>query len=512
MFAIHDYILADAGFYINLDESKDRLELVQNQIQQFNIKNLERFSALTDELRQSSCTKSHKAVFKYALDNNLHRIFIAEDDFKIVENAKLGRFGSIQTQEYLDNIYKDISQYDVVMFGCNPKKQIIPINRYLGYNVASTGAWAYIINDRTMKYILDNYNYYKDYMAIDDILPTLNYKGFKTVITIPQIITHTDGIPSTLQPSLGDTYYSGWIDGSWNKHLYEKIPNIIKSKQEFHKHLEENYILEKNLTVLITGHATSNWLYYLRYLLKSLPKELFKCRFIVCYDSFNNDDKFNLSRYFRDIRGDIHPSIEYVNGGLISSLKKGLYTIQTPYFVWLEHDWVFLNNSVDWTKLIRGMNDYSFINSVWFNKDDNNIRGFEICNTKNGNTPFEAENRVVDLDLITTCRWSNNPAIHRTSKMKEWFEAYINNQHVDKVNQRSHNIEEKMIDIYRNDIMNNSWDNIRDKWGTFLYGKIGDAAYVGHTDASGRYGGISRSQPEINGSAYIHNNPLTEND
>jgi GR25 family glycosyltransferase involved in LPS biosynthesis len=512
MFSIYDYELADAGFYINLDESKDRLTLVQNQIQKFKIKNLERFSALTDELRQSACTKSHKGVFQYALSNNLNRVFVAEDDFKIVDNAKLGRFGSIQTQEYLEHIYKDIAEYDVVMFGCNPKKQIIPINSRLGYNVASTGAWAYIINDRAMRYILDNYNYYKDYMAIDDILPTLNYKGFKTVVTIPQIITHADGIPSTLQPSVGDTYYSGWIDGSWDKHMYENIPNKIKSKQEFAEHLEQNYILEKNLTVLITGHATVNWLYYLRYLLKSLPKELFKCRFIVCYDSFSNDDKFNLSRYFRDIRGDIHPSIEYVNGGLISSLKKGLYTIQTPYFIWLEHDWVFLNDSVNWIKLIDTMNNYSFINSIWLNKDDNNIRGFEICNTENGVTPFERETRVSDMDLITTCRWSNNPAIHRTSKMKEWFENYIDNEHVDKVNQRSHNIEEKMIDLYRKDIINHGWLNVKDNWGTYLYGKIGDAAYVGHTDASGRYGGISRSQPEINGSAYIHNNPLTEND
>jgi len=512
MFSIYGYELADAGFYINLDESKHRLTLVQNQIKKFNIKNLKRFSAFTDKWLHASCTQSHKGVFQHALNNNLNRVFVAEDDFELVEAPELGRFGSVQTQKYLEYIHQDIAEYDIVMFGCNPKKQIIPINKCFGYNIASTGAWAYIINDRAMRYILDNYNYYQDRMAIDDILPILNYIGFKTVVTIPQIITHTDGIPSTLQPSIGKTYYSRWISGSWDKHIYNKIPDKAKSKQEFYEYLEQNYKLEKNLTVLITGHDTVNWLYHLRYLLKSLPKELFNCRFIVCYDSFSNNNKFKLNRYFRDIRSNIYPSIEYVNGGLISSLKKGLCTIQTPYFIWLEHDWVFLNNSVNWIKLIDTMNNYSFINSVWFNKDDNNIRGFEICNTEHGSTPFEPETRVSDIDLITTCRWSNNPAIHRTSKMKEWFENYINNEHVDKVNQRSHNIEEKMIDLYRKDIINNGWINVKDNWGTYLYGKIGDCAYVGHTDASGRYGGISRSQPEINGSEYIHKNPLTRND
>lgn len=511
MFSILDYDLADAGFFINLEESQDRLNLVNKQIDNFNIKNLHRFSALKDDLRQYACTKSHRAIFEYAMSNNLENIFVAEDDFSIESSLNIGRFGNIQLEEYLANICDHIKQYDVVMFGCNPKKQIIPINRYLGFNTGSTGAWAYIISQTAMKYILNNYNYYKDYMAIDDILPTLNYKGFKTAITIPQIISHTDGIPSTLQPHVGSTYYSGWIQGSWDKYLYNSIPNSINSIESFYNNLENNYTIEKNITVLITGHSTVNWLYYLRYLLKSLPKELMNCRFIVCYDSFSNDDKFNLSRYFRDIRSNIQPSIEYVDGGLISSLKKALATIQTPYFIWLEHDWVFLNK-INWASLTDAMNRCYLINSVWFNKDDNNIRGFEICNTNNGPTPFEKDNRISDIDLITTCRWSNNPAIHRTTKMKEWFHKYIDNEYVDIINQRSHNIEEKMIDIYRNDILTNGWDSVKDNWGTFLYGKIGDTAYVGHTDASNRYGGISRSQPEINGYEYIQNNPLTEND
>ena len=65
-----------------------------------------------------------------------------------------------------------------------------------------------------------------------------------------------------------------------------------------------------------------------------------------------------------------------------------------------------------------------------------------------------------------------------------------------------------MIPHYRNLIREFGWNNIKDDWGTYLYGNIGDGPFVGHTDASRRYQGHSKSQPEINGEEYINNNPL----
>jgi hypothetical protein len=96
----------------------------------------------------------------------------------------------------------------------------------------------------------------------------------------------------------------------------------------------------------------------------------------------------------------------------------------------------------------------------------------------------------------------------RTSKFKFWFDNYIKNEYIGKTNQSSHNVEETMIPIYRDIISKNNWYDIRDEWGTYLYGKIGDDAYVGHTDASKRYQGHNKSQPEVNGEIYIKNNPI----
>lgn len=514
MFSILSHELSDHGFYINLDHSVERKVFIENQISLFDIKNLSRFPALTDELRQYSCTKSHRAVFEFAISQNMSSVFVAEDDFDIRHDVNIGCFGTINIKEFLGCISSYIKKenFDILMFGCNPRKQIIPINRYLGLNTSSTGAWAYIINQKAMKYILNNYNYSQDYMAIDDILPDLNYKGFKTLTTIPQIMNHRDGVASTLQPSIGPTHYSGWIEGNWNKHLYESISKNILNKEDFYNYLENNYIIENNMTILITGHSTENWLYYLRYLLKSLPKKILNCRFIVCYDNFSNEDQYNLNRYFRDVRSDIQPSIEYVNGGLISSLKKCLPLIQTPYFLWLEHDWVFLKE-IEWQKLINTMNSHSFINAVWFNKDDNNIRGFDICDDIDGSvTAYEVDNRIKEISLITTCRWSNNPVLLKTQKMKDWFEKYITNEYIDILHQGQSNIEESLIPKYRSDIKNYGWNNIKDQWGTYLYGNIGDGPYVAHTDASRRYQNHNKSQPEINGEYYIINNPLSDTD
>lgn len=512
MFSILAKELAQIGFYINLDESIERREFIEKQINEFNIKNLHRFSALTDEVVHYSCTKSHRAVFEYCLANNIDNVFVAEDDFYIQSKIDINNSLSTNLDTVLDSL-NNLHNFDVIMFGCNPKKSLIPIGGNLAINSNSTGAWAYSINSRAMRYILDNYEYTKDYYAIDNILPELNYKGFKTVVTIPQIVSHRDGICSTLQPHIGTTQYSTWINGNWSKYLYSNIPKQLNNYEHLMEYLNQNYLVEKNITVLITGHSVKNWLLYLRYLLHSLPKSLHNCRFVICYDSFSNDDKFNLSRYFRDY--DISdtiiekPHIEYVTGGLISSLKRGLECINTDYFLWLEHDWVFLNDNIDWNNLVKAFANHPFINMVWFNKDDNNMRGFDICDDKHGSvSSYIRENRVDEVSLITTCRWSNNPSLVRTDKMRYWFTKYIMNEYVDKINQASHNIEETLIPIYRADVLGHGWQNIRDNWGTFLYGHIGDDPYVGHTDASGRYQQHNKSQPEINGENYMQKFPL----
>ena len=330
----------------------------------------------------------------------------------------------------------------------------------------------------------------------------MNDKGFVTLCTIPLVINHGVGFVSTLQPR-GPVNYNAWINGNYDKHLYGNYQNDFMIKK-----------VEKEVTIIIAGHFVENYLYYLKYLLHSLPKDLLKCKFLIHYDESTgfdaNTESYNLNRYFRDEMSDINTTVTIGFGGLISTIESTMNQVKTPYFIFLEHDWVFLEKqNINFIKLIDAFNNHNFINAVWFAKDDNEMRGFEISrDIDDKTTPFERENRVSEIDLVTTCRWSNNPVMFRLSKMKEWYYNIIKNEYVGKLNQCQSNIEETMIEHYRKIISENKWDDIRDNWGTFLYGNIGEGPYVGHTDASKRYQGHAKSQPEINGENYIINNPI----
>jgi hypothetical protein len=282
----------------------------------------------------------------------------------------------------------------------------------LAKNYFSTGAWAYLIKKDAYKYILENSNYRRDYIAIDDYLPLLSKKGFVTLTTIPMTINHSIGFESTLQPR-GPVNYSAWISGNYYKFLYGNYKNgdFMES------------IIEKKLTIVITGHFLENHLFYLKYLLHSLPSELLRCRFIVHYDETSTDNVLEINKmsaYFKDNQSDLNVTISSSFGGLISSMEKIIKQVTTPYFLFLEHDWIFIDKfNINFTNLITAFENHNFINSVWFSKDDNSLRGFEIETDVDGVvTPFERETRVSEVDLITTCRWSNNPVIFRLSKIK----------------------------------------------------------------------------------------------
>jgi GR25 family glycosyltransferase involved in LPS biosynthesis len=509
MVKILDIEIAEKGYYINLDESTDRKENVEKQIEKYKIENLERFSALIDPARFLSCTKSHLEIFKQSLEMDVNTLFVLEDDFQIYDECKINQFifDFKKTLSEVMSQLKDI-EWDVVMFGCNPKTYLIPETNLISRNFSSTGSWAYIINKKAYKYIFENSNYFKDYLAIDDWLAILSKKGFNVFTTTPKLISHATGFESTLLPS-GKVNYDAWIEGNYENFLYRFIKNL---------NFVENYSVERNVTIVIVGHFVDNFLYYLRYLLKTIPTDIEKCRFLIIYDTNHGTVEYpkiaELQNYFKNRNKPINYEIKYSNGGLIDSVDIMLKSITTDYFIFLEHDWIFLEKEkINFEGLLNCFNKYKFVNAVWFNKDDNQLKGFEISGTGDGKeTPYGKEERIDDFDLVTTVRWSNNPSMLRTSKYKEWYEKYIYNPGVGVNHQGQYNVEDSMIREYRELLLKTKWEDIRDDWGTFLYGKVGSGPYVGHTDGSRRYQTTIRTMAEDNADEYVKNNPLPNND
>lgn len=510
MLSILDRKIADKGYFINLDKSIDRKERVDQQIKKYKIEGLERFPALTDPMIQFSCTKSHLAIFEKCIEHNIDTVMVFEDDFQIYDDCKFGKH-QIPFSELLDRVLKDLEviEWDVVLFGCNPKTFLIPITDNLAINSKSTGGWAYIIKKRAYEFLLKNLNYKKDYLAIDDYLPLLNNNGFVSLSTIPILVHHGINLESTLQPR-NLVNYDTWIEGNFYNYLYKFVdqPNNIIDK----------YFIEREITIVITGHFVENFLFYLRYLLMTIPQEIEKCRFLIIYDtahdSVDHNKVFDLINYFKNRYKPINYDLRFSKGGLVDSVKLMLSLLKTKYFIFLEHDWIFLNkDKIDFRGLVECMNKYNFVNAVWFNKDDNILRGFEICGDKNGNiTPYERENRIQDFKLTKTIRWSNNPAIFRTSKYQEWFNNYIDNFTIGVNHQGQYNVEDNMISEYRKIISSSDWNEIKDDWGTFLYGDVGEGILVGHTDGSRRYQGSIKTMAEDNANEFMKNNPLPEYD
>lgn len=229
--------IADIGYYINLDSSTDRRINVESQIEKFQISNLHRIPALTDSLIQSSATKSHRQVFELCKEQNIESVLVLEDDFQLYENVFLGQESHTKPLiDYLDDLIDEMNsvEWDVILLGFNGRKPSIPLTRQFSITFRCTGGWAYIIKKRAYEYILENFNYYSDRMAIDDILPALNFSGFRTISTNTQVIHHAIGFVSTLNPQ-GPVDYRQWINGNY----YNSIWRHIKSFESFEHNLDE---------------------------------------------------------------------------------------------------------------------------------------------------------------------------------------------------------------------------------------------------------------------------------
>jgi len=233
-FSILGYELADIGYYINLEESIDRKQNIELQEKKYVIENLNRVEADKDEVRESSATKSHIKVFNLAKQNGHEIIAVFEDDFQIYDNVfiydkSINKPISIYLKELSEHINN--FEWDIILLGYNAKKYSIPQSKHLSTNYKSTGAWGYLIKKRAYEYIIDNFNYNGDRLAIDDIIPHMNYLGFKSLTTNVQVIHHAVGFVSTLDPK-GPVNYDIWIEGNYHESIWGIKPLNINNFDE----------------------------------------------------------------------------------------------------------------------------------------------------------------------------------------------------------------------------------------------------------------------------------------
>ncbi len=198
------------GIYLNLEESGVRKKLLNMELDKLNISDIyERFEAIVfDDYMDSpltpteiGCFKSHIGALKTSLNHNTHT-HILEDDisFSKVFTQVVEHFIKTMDEQSWDifftsftvPIYKPYYQFLL-------KYDIDKINFFDMSNIALTGAYSYIVNNKSKQKIIEKLEEYNYQLPVDLALRDLiNKNHFKTYSLYPFINTH-NYLGSTIQ-------------------------------------------------------------------------------------------------------------------------------------------------------------------------------------------------------------------------------------------------------------------------------------------------------------------------
>ena len=156
--------------------------------------------------------------------------------------------------------------------------------------------------------------------------------------------------------------------------------------------------------------------------------------------------------------------------GIYYSIKNLVENSTTPYYLWFEHDWEFINE-MDLLPFIEVMDKDKNVNYIRFNKRSTVQAG---CDGK----LWEYKNP--NMSLVGTNGWSNNPYFGRKAKMLEWYEKMDKSGEIGSSDDKY----DPTIEVYLQKHLRNDLSHSKEKflknWGVFIYGKKGDSALVQH--------------------------------
>jgi hypothetical protein len=237
--------------------------------------------------------------------------------------------------------------------------------------------------------------------------------------------------------------------------------------------------IESKLTIVTTTHlipsAPSVWI--LRKTIRSLRNSMpvSGCEHRIYYDAPAALDARhygyleNLTKLSNELGLTL---IVRPGSGLKANYLHAVDTVQTPYMLFLEHDWIY-RRKVDLPRLINIFDNKPFVNYVKFNKNANDSR-------VRWDHFVEPEDRIEELPLTRTSCWSNNPHVVRLSKWRESWKAVVG-EHEEK---GAAGIEEKLYWAYGKGIFTDGFRETHAHWGCMIYGAESDQAMLHHINGS----------------------------
>lgn len=205
-----------------------------------------------------------------------------------------------------------------------------------------------------------------------------------------------------------------------------------------------------------------------------------ECKHLLYIDSKRKDKVYK--QYIQNILNltkDRFPNISLIdspNSGLKFNYWHAINTINTPYMLFIEHDWDILH-PVDTKKVLEVFNKYNFVNLVKLPKRANMIE-MDVA-SRIQDYIVEPEPRIKELDLTKTSSFATNPHIIRVSKFLNEWKYHLNYPGSD-----PNSIELPLFHKFRDEIKTFGFEEVHNKWGCYNYGPPSGLQYLKHLDAS----------------------------
>lgn len=205
----------------------------------------------------------------------------------------------------------------------------------------------------------------------------------------------------------------------------------------------------------------------------------------------NSHSEADIERYIgnvADLLADYHNfsiTIDDSSGykGVRCNMPEYLSNIKPPikYFFIIEHDWEFLK-PIHLPKIIEAFETHSFINYIRFNKRGNTVFKKQMASGRmGGDLIMMPEKRVTSINLCATTQYSNNPHIERVDKLKdEWIPLVRDSSVHQGKNMGAGGFEHPIQEAAFDDAMLLGYPEFIDKWGLYIYGRLGEDACIRH--------------------------------
>lgn len=238
--------------------------------------------------------------------------------------------------------------------------------------------------------------------------------------------------------------------------------------------------IKDKLTVILTTHIlpSAPSTHIIEECINSIREKfegINECVFKV-YCDVKNPEEWDAKEYLNNLKQiENIEVIETPNSNLRMNYINAMGEVNTPYVLFCEHDWTFLDH-IQTSNIISCLDENPSVNFIRFNKRDNNKAHSD--NPEPGDADFwethiEEALEIKEQSLMKTNCIATHPHIIRINTLKTWLPLL-----------KTWSIEWDLHSAYNKEIKHMGFEDAHRKWGIYNYGSKQTKKIVKHIDGS----------------------------